>query len=249
MSELIPTSLVPPGVRDERQKAFVQTLDAMLGQIDFSSLIMSDVQTVDARLLPVLVVEYSCQEFIEPGLEDGVVRDLLARSYDLHAMKGTVAGTRLGLSLLGMRVDWKQWYLTNPKGPHDTHVVTAFVNLKIFRDDPGFLSEKVQRQTLKMINATKRWSQDISFQLGAGWSGEFGVADAATALNISQKTIDAGLDTSRENRIGAANAASRLEIVARTVEAAADLVKANCLTTASAITSLQIIQQTFDDAA
>ena len=164
MSDL--KKLVPPGVKDERQDAFAKTLNDMLGTIDIQSLIMSDVWKVDACLLPVLVVEYSMQEFIEPGLSDDTVRGLLANAYELHEKKGHVDGVRLGLSLLGMTAHWVQWYQQVPKATHDTHVVTVFTDEALFSPITEESVNKSHKAATRMINATKRWSQDVALSFG-----------------------------------------------------------------------------------
>ncbi len=208
----IPDQIIPPGVRDKRQSAFVEALDTMFGEINLSTLIMSDPHKVDARLLPVLVVEYSCQEFIEPGLNDAVVRDLIARSFDLHAMKGTVAGTKLGLSLLGMRVGWKQWYQQQPKALHDTHIVTAYVNQQIFDGEQTYLNAKVQRQAIRMINATKRWSQDTAFQLGVSVAGSLHAASAGEAVQVARLSGSTNVMDRAKSTTGLASAGETIQV-------------------------------------
>jgi len=162
---LVPLALLPPGVDDERQRAFVETLDAQLSTIDIASFKMSDAAKVDRRLLPYLVREFSLQEFIEPGLSDDIVRAFIARAHELHSMKGYVEGTRLGLSLLGVEIDWVQWWQENPHAAPNTHRVRAFFDDILFTDNV-LADAKHRRQVTRIVHATQRWSQDIAITFG-----------------------------------------------------------------------------------
>ena len=214
---LVPDELLPPGVRDERQLAFVRAIDAGLQPIVLEAFIMSDADKVDARLLPYLVREFSLQEFIEPGMPDEVVRRFIKNAYELHAKKGYVEGTRLGLRLLGVEVSWTQWWQQEPKGEPNTHVVTTYANENIFADDSGvFLTEKLQTAVRRIIDATKRWSQDVSFRLGAGYKSKAGVGSAFAGLAVGHRTLRFGRPNSFRAAIGLGSAISGLQIMHRT---------------------------------
>lgn len=157
---LVPDQLLPPGVKDERQLGFVRVLDSGLKTIDIQTFIMSDADTVDAKLLPFLVREFSLQEFIEPGLKDEFVRKLISNAYDLHSKKGYVEGTRLGLRMLGIEVSWTQWWQEEPKANHNTHKVKVIFDETLF--EGAIMGDtKHQSAVTRMVNATKRWSQSI----------------------------------------------------------------------------------------
>ncbi len=101
---LVPDRLLPPGVEDDRQQAFVRALDGGLKTIDIQAFIMRDADTVDARLLPFLVHGFSLQEFISTDLPDRFVRRFIENAYELHARKG---------------------YRRHPSGPQDAGRGTA----------------------------------------------------------------------------------------------------------------------------
>lgn len=164
---MVPAQLMSAGVKDARQDAFVETLDAVLSKIDVSRFNMSDAQTVDAKLLPALITEFSLNEFITQDMPEQILRDIIGRAYDLHAKKAYIEGARLGLSLLGLDVDWKQWWQQEPKGAHNTHLVTVEIDQVVFQDSEELLDERLIKAALKMIEATKRWSQDIVFRIAA----------------------------------------------------------------------------------
>ncbi|MDZ7822956.1 MAG: phage tail protein I [Ahrensia sp.] len=71
---------------------------------ELSTYVMNDAHTVPADLLPFMVREFSVEEFISTDLPDEFVRRFIANAYELHAKKGYVEGTRLGLRMLGVEV-------------------------------------------------------------------------------------------------------------------------------------------------
>ena len=122
------------------------------------------------------------EEYIEPGLSETHIRRLLTRSYELKALKGLVVGTKLGLELLGMTVEWKQWFEQEPMAQAGTHEVTVFVNEQIFEDALMLLSRKVQLQALRMIENTKRQSQHIAFRIGLKSDVSIGIGASFHAI-------------------------------------------------------------------
>jgi len=242
---LVPDQLLPPGVKDERQLGFVRALDSGLKTIDIQTFIMSDADTVDAKLLPFLVREFSLQEFISTDLPDQFVRRFIKHAYELHAKKGYVEGTRLGLRMLGVEVRWVQWWQETPKAEHNTHVVTAYANENIFAGQETLLNEKVQKACLKIIDATKRWSQDITFRLGAGYKNKAGVGTAFAALTIDHETIKAGRNTCFQDQIGAGNSLAALGIQHKTIEADRKRSIRSRLGVGSAFSGLQIMHVQF----
>lgn len=162
---LVPDQLLPPGVKDERQQAYIRALDSGLKTIDIQTFIMSDADTVDAKLLPYLAREFSMQEFIEPGLKDAAVRKLIGRSYELHSKKGYIEGVRLGLDAIGVQATWVQWWQEEPKAHHNTHKVSVFFDEILF-DDSALGDHRHRNAVTRIIEAMKRWSQDVAITFG-----------------------------------------------------------------------------------
>lgn len=158
---LVPDQLLPPGVKDERQEAFVRALNDGLKEIDISSFVMSDMDTVQEDLLPFLVREYSLQEFVSPGMRQTAVRALLKRAHELHDKKGYVAGTKLTLNLVGLSVQWTQWWEEQPKAQPNTHKIRVYMDETLI-DGSAPLDANNRLAISRLIDATKRWSQDIS---------------------------------------------------------------------------------------
>lgn len=190
MPEMIPATLIPPGVNDRRSRDFVASLSAVLEDFRPSALLVQDPMTVDAAMLPILTVELGMSGFVAPGLLERHVRALLAAAPDIHAMTGLIVGVRRALGAIGVTVDWVQWWQQDPPGHHDTHVVTAYVNEHLFADQPALLSEEVQHAVLRLIEATQRWSQDIDFRVGIGFRTSAGLASALQAAAFFAPTLE-----------------------------------------------------------
>ena len=176
-AKLVPAALLPPGVKDDRQEAFLTILDGDLSVIDLDSFVMTDAYTVDARLLPHLVREFSLEEFITPGLPEAAIRNFIANAYELHALKGYIEGVRLGLSMLDVRLHWRQWWQQEPKGAHNTHRVSVFIDDVLF--DDSILGDKRHADAItRIVNATKRESQfiDLGFGVNPVATGYVGAA-------------------------------------------------------------------------
>lgn len=169
-------SLIAAGVNDQRSRDFVATLSDQLEGFQTSALLIQDPRTVDAALLPIMTIELGMTEFMTAGLKESHVRELLARAPEIHAWTGTVYGTRRALGALGISVDWTQWWQMQPMGQHDTHTVVAYINQHLFDGEDALLTETTQYAVLRLIQATQRWSQDISFMLGLGLGSGAGLA-------------------------------------------------------------------------
>lgn len=193
MSEMIPETLIPAGVNDQRSRDFVASLSAILEDFQPASLLVQDPMTVDARLLPILTVELAMSDFMVPGLLEHHVRALLDAAPDIHALTGTVAGVRRALDAIGVTVDWVQWFQRQPPGHHDTHEVIAYVNDHLFADQAALLTAETQAAVMRLIRATQRWSQEIDFKLGVAAKSSVALAGALQRAAIARNRLDASV--------------------------------------------------------
>ena len=243
--------LIPPGINDARVRYLWGAFDAALTEVELSprTLCMRTSAEMTAEMLPLAVWELSLEEFMpEEGLPERVVRRLIDRAYELHALKGTDEGVKLGLRLLtGLTPDIVHWWQTSPRGHHDTHTITVWVGEAVYGDGI-ILSEKVQRAALKIIHATKRWSQDTDFRLGAGWSSRAGLASAGAALAVDRRTIKAGRDTAVHGEMVAAGAMAGMQAARDTIEAGRDTAMRGEMVAAGAIAGMQVMRLTMEAA-
>lgn len=190
VTSIIPTALVPSGVKDERQHALAQLFGEALAKIELSALIMSDPMTVDARLLPFMIREFAAQDFINPDLPEMVQRRVLANIWELKSLHGYDAGVKLGLQLLGMTAQIEHWWQVEPKRQANTHIITVDINEILYPDEGGHFSDRQIAAIWKMINGTKRQSQGTGLRAGVAASGKtfvgvyLGTSIRATATAI-----------------------------------------------------------------
>ncbi|SMC89220.1 hypothetical protein SAMN06297251_111153 [Fulvimarina manganoxydans] len=166
------SQLVPPGVNDERARAFVALIERGMAEIDPKRLLVKRVHSVASDVLPALVVEYSAQVFLADGVRQEFVRNILTNIWELKARTSTVEGCLFGLSLLGMRARWTQWFAEVPKDEVGTYKARIFIEEPVIEGDVEVLSRGAQAAALKMVDAMKRHSQEGTIGFGLSRRGE-----------------------------------------------------------------------------
>lgn len=164
--------ITPPEVRDERGWAYLRTLDRLIADRPLSSFLVKDADTCPVAALPALIAEYSMEEFIEPDAPEIVKRRLLKFGFFLQSMSGTDAGVKLALSLIGLRAEITQWYRQDPMGAPNTHRITVSMDEDLFPDTVGYVSAMQGRAALRLIDATKRWSQESDVRTAVSVSAQ-----------------------------------------------------------------------------
>jgi len=158
--------ITPPQVLDERGSAYLQALNEIIGDQPITAFLVKDADTCPTEALPALIAEYSMEEFIDPDLPEAIQRRILKNAWLLQSLEGYDAGVKLGLSLLSMTAIIEQWYQQQPMGAPNTHRLTIMIDKVIDADGDGYFSEQQTRATLKMVEATKRWSQESEIRIG-----------------------------------------------------------------------------------
>jgi phage tail P2-like protein len=159
--------ITPPQVMDERGRAILRALDHIVGDKPLSEFYVRDADTCPSSALPALIAEYSMEEFIEPGLPEYVQRRILKNAWLLQSLEGYDAGVTLGLSLLGMTAVIEHWWQADPKRAPNTHDLTFFIGEQLFPNDQVFFGAREKKAAIRMIEATKRWSQESTIYVGA----------------------------------------------------------------------------------
>lgn len=242
-----PETLIPPGINDERSRAMLGLFKAMAEDFDFAKLLMRNAGEIPDDALPLAVHDFSLEEFFPPdGLPVEATRKLIDRAWDLHEWQGTDRGVTLGLALLGIRPQITHWFEQEPPGHHDTHDIKVYVGQHLYEGAPSILNDQTQRAALQMIDATKRWSQDTSFALGARFPDTWSVAAASSGLAISRPEASAAPNTDLSTPFSAASAATGLA-VARCGATALPLTHHTIMPQiASAATAVQILRTTME---
>lgn len=161
----IPLSLVPPGINDQRARDFVSAFSTVLSRFAPSSLMIQDVWTVQAGLLPIMVLEAGLSDFVSHNMREDLLRALIAHAPQIHARAGTVRGVRLALEAIGIAARWTQWWQEEPKAHHNTHKVVLFLSDTVINGHAP-LDLANQQAAARIIRATMRHSQDIAIQYG-----------------------------------------------------------------------------------
>lgn len=165
IASLIPPELVPPSISDDRQRALAQAFGEALAEIDLSALAMVDPLTVDARLLPYMIREFGAQAFVDPDLPEAVQRNILKNIWRLKSLHGYDAGVKLGLELLGVETEISHWHQTDPKGAANTQRLTLKLGPALFAYQPAAQQSRELDAAIRMVKATQRLSQEITFVL------------------------------------------------------------------------------------
>lgn len=159
--------ITPPQALDARGRALLQAVAGVAQDKPIREFFVKDPETCPAEALPALIAEMSMEEFIEPGLPEHVQRRILKNAWLLQSMEGYDAGVKLGLGLLGMTAVIEHWWQAEPRRAPNTHVITFFVGEQLFPNDRVYITPRDKKAALRMIDATKRWSQESTVQVGA----------------------------------------------------------------------------------
>ena len=215
----ISSNIIPPGINDKRSRALIDAYSQELESISLDDLLVNDALTVDARLLPAMTVARSMSDFVYPNMREIHLRQLLNDYREIHANSGYIKGVKRALSALGVTVSWTQWFEETPKAQPNTHKVTAFIGENLFAGEASFLNAQTQIAVLGFINLTKRWSQDVDFNLGVSLSSKMGTAGAVSGFAVAKKTVTAKRPNVFKSGLGLAGAVSGLQVMKLTFEA------------------------------
>lgn len=189
------TALIPPPLaKDARVVALLTAFERALDHITDAPMVMLDPVTAPESVLPYLAVEHSLDEFVGgDGLPVDVMRDMIARAWDLHEPKGYAAGVTGAIAMLGWPAELTQWWEESPQAARGTHKIDVRVDNPLWPDQPS-ASLASARAIWRMIHAMQRWSQDHTLRLSVDAPGRLRVgASVATAATITVAPFDPGM--------------------------------------------------------
>jgi len=161
----IAENLITPSINDERSRALIGAFSDELEAIDMNRLLNQNAMTVDEKILPAMAVARAMTDFIVPNMRTELIRLLLHNYREIHEYSGYIHGTRLALDLLGVRVRWTQWFNEVPIAYHNTHKVHVFLNNTLI-EGASPLSPENQQAIVRLIDVTKRFTQDLAVTYG-----------------------------------------------------------------------------------
>lgn len=232
--------MIPPGVADARARAFTAALGRGLDEVPLGRLDLLDFEHVEAALLPALVRGFSLQEFMFDGIPEPVVRRLLAQAIPLHVRKGTQAGIRMALELVGMRLVLKPWYAQVPEAPPNTFKAVVYITEQMLADAAVVLNETSLRAAVAMFNGTKRWSQEGTLAIGVAFPSKLGTAGAAAGMAVDARPAPSSIDLTRRSKVALGSAAAGLAVEHRPFNAKADVTRRSMIAAGGAAAGLAV---------
>lgn len=181
--------ITPPQVLDERGRGLLRSLDQIIGDQPIADFYVKAADTCPAEALPALIAEYSMEEFVDPSWPEIVQRRVLKNAWLLQTLEGRDIGVKLGLSLLGLNAVIEQWWQISPKGPPNTHTVYFDIDEQVFADTRQSFEQRELRAAKRMIEATKRWSQDSKIVLVVKAAGVGHVRQQAGGLKLNRSIV------------------------------------------------------------
>ncbi len=175
--------LISPAIKDGNQELLLQAADAQIQHPILQKLFIKDPQTCLSEALPIMIAEYSLEEFIEEGLVEQAIRDLLSAGPVLHSIKGTMPGIQYALDRVGVSASVVEWFETEPEGKPGTHQITVDVNQTLF-EGTAVIDDKTIAQIWRLINVMKRWSQKTYLRIALKMTSTVGMASVIKAANM-----------------------------------------------------------------
>ena len=177
--------LTPPSLRDGHRPYVLQTARIGHDPEQIKRLLQRDPDSAPSETLPLLIVEHSLEEFIEPGLSEEAQRALIKAAPRLHQIKGKPQGIKYALEALGIHADFVDWFEASPEAPRGTFEITAYISDQLF---PGhqLLSPKAVRQIWRLIREMQRESQKAYLKVGEQYSTNIHVRAATRPITRSE---------------------------------------------------------------
>ena len=139
----------------------------------------------------------------------------------MHRLKGTRAAVERALRAIGVFAEIVEWWQRSPKGQPGTFSVTAWVNEQLHTGG-AVLTERVQRQIDAICRRVKPVSRAYELVVGVLFGAGAWCADAAAAVQVAHRTVEAGRDSRMHGAAAAADAASAMMVAHRSIEAGRD---------------------------
>ena len=176
--------LLPPSINDAHGRAIAGLVDR-LAALDPAVVLTTDIDRVDASVLPHLVREMRLEPFVDSATPEATVRALLKQAVALHRHRGTPWAVEQVLAAAGLVADVVEWHGMDPPGPRHTFQVTAYVADNL-TGDATLLTDERLAAAVRMVRWARRRSQHFTFRLGAGVAGRLGLATVAAISALTR---------------------------------------------------------------
>lgn len=176
MSDLLPPNATP------LEKAIALTI-ARLSDIAIDINTLWDSARCPVELLPWLAWSLSVDTWNSNWPED-IKRRVIADSFHLHGLKGTVQAIKTALSSLGVDADIIEQKV------QFTATVMAWVRRNLNTDGQSLLSPELTQDLLQRIEHSKRASVHITLELGLKMYGALSVSGAASVETSTYQSTE-----------------------------------------------------------
>lgn len=154
----------------------------------------------------------------EAAYTDDQRRELNREAIPVHKTKGTVGAIRRVLRAVRVNAEFKEWHQIPNAAPY-TFQVTAWAN-ENRAGEGSIISPELGARLRALVDAAKNERSHYEFRLGARFDGGLVMGNAAQALALQRRTLEAKgvpVDTSAQTLL-LANATAALGIFRRSVE-------------------------------
>ena len=174
-----PLSLLP--VNGTSQERALEAASARLSDVDVPIGRLWDPVTCPADLLPWLAWALSVDTW-SPAWTEPVKRARIARAIEIQRKKGTIAGIRAAVSILGANVSIVEWWQKIPRGaPHTFEIILALGEMGGSQAPADLIEDCINE-----IRRAKPARSHFDFQLGIDMAASEGLIAIARPVTYAR---------------------------------------------------------------
>jgi phage tail P2-like protein len=237
----IAVALLPRSASAREQALLAAELARLSLQLPEMIATVWDPTTCPVELLPWLAWAVSVDVW-HTDWPEATRRAVIAAAPGVHRLKGTRRAVRSALDALGIKADIVEWWEASPPGRRGTATVTAYVTAPL--GEGVILSEKIQRQAIASIRASKPKSRVIAYQIGVGVAQSVGVTSDLQDIACTRREMVAASEMP-EGTLGMAGVVDRVFALRRVADAASP-VPMNALRLAGMTAQVQFLHLTME---
>ena len=155
-------SLLPPNATAAERA--IESAMAKATDVPVPIATLWDPQRCPVPLLPWLAWAMSVDDW-DSAWPDSIKRSLIAGSFRIHRIKGTVAAIRQALAVLGVEAELAEWFEYGGR-PH-TFRLTAWANANLHANNEAILSPALYTALKRAVDAVKPVRSHYDFRVGA----------------------------------------------------------------------------------
>ena len=167
--------LIQPSLRGDKRTQWLYSLINRILQVRVENALVYDIDAVDATALPLLLEQFSAEEFTIPGMSEGQTRQLIWDSISIHKHKGTRWAIQHALGIVGAKASISEWWESSRPGQLHTFRIGFYADENPQVGDPIW-----HERMLQIVQAAKPVRSALAIGIG-------GRATAGIGAAISQR--------------------------------------------------------------